>query len=90
MAQFCWSSRGHLPPYVGAELAGLCREAAIAALREDLVAAAEVANRHFQAARAAMRAALTSQVLAQYEKWQRDRQGRRAVHNEAGDAGSTA
>ncbi len=45
----------------GAQLANLCREAGMQALREDVAAAAAVAGRHFRAALAALRA----QVLAQ-------------------------
>jgi DNA-binding transcriptional regulator YdaS (Cro superfamily) len=57
-------------------LAGLCREAAIAALREDLEGAAQVAARHFLAARAATRASLTPEVMRQYETWQKARGGK--------------
>ena len=39
--------------FTGAELAAICREAALAALREDVDGAAAVAGRHFAAARAA-------------------------------------
>jgi SpoVK/Ycf46/Vps4 family AAA+-type ATPase len=53
----------------GAELAGLCREAALAALREDLAGAAAVAARHFTAARAAVSPALTASELEKYESW---------------------
>jgi len=53
----------------GAELAGLCHEAAIAALREDLQGASEVAERHFLAARAARRPSLTPAILGEYESW---------------------
>ncbi|KAK9812818.1 hypothetical protein WJX72_004297 [[Myrmecia] bisecta] len=55
--------------FTGAELEGLCREAAIAALREDLEGASEVAARHFHTARAATRAALTAQQLQQFASW---------------------
>eukprot|EP00798_Chlamydomonas_sp_ICE-L_P030681 gene30681-35705_t len=54
--------------FSGAELAGLCREAAIAALREDMEHGA-VAARHFRAARAGLRAGLTPEVMQYYEEW---------------------
>ncbi|KIY91653.1 hypothetical protein MNEG_16312, partial [Monoraphidium neglectum] len=44
-------------------------EAALAALREDLDNATEVAGRHFAAARAAASPALSWQDLARYEGW---------------------
>lgn len=55
--------------FTGAELAGLCREAALAALREDLAGADAVAGRHFAAARATVTPALTASELAKYEAW---------------------
>ncbi|GAB4813702.1 hypothetical protein N2152v2_000748 [Parachlorella kessleri] len=59
------------PLYTGAELAGLCREAALAALREDFSGAREVAARHFEAARGAVRPSLTPELLHKYESWSR-------------------
>jgi SpoVK/Ycf46/Vps4 family AAA+-type ATPase len=55
--------------FTGAELAGLCAEAALAALREDVASAAAVAGRHFAAARAAAAPALTPAQIAEYEAW---------------------
>jgi len=55
--------------FTGAEVAALCREAALAALREDLEGAREVAARHFDRARAGASPALTLEQLAQYESW---------------------
>ncbi|EFJ47542.1 hypothetical protein VOLCADRAFT_41454, partial [Volvox carteri f. nagariensis] len=52
--------------YTGAELAAVCREAALAALREDLHGASHVADRHFAAALRAVRPALTEQQLESY------------------------
>ncbi|WIA09999.1 hypothetical protein OEZ85_010211 [Tetradesmus obliquus] len=52
--------------FTGAELAGLCREAAMSALREDLTGAQNVANRHFLAAQASTRPALTAAELANH------------------------
>lgn len=57
--------------FTGAELAAICREAALAALREDVDGAAAVAGRHFDAARAAAAPALTAAQLAAYEEWGR-------------------
>ena len=54
---------------MGAELEGICREAAIAALREDVDAAQLVATRHFAAARAGARPAVTAKMLQQFEAW---------------------
>ncbi|PNG99305.1 hypothetical protein TSOC_014919, partial [Tetrabaena socialis] len=54
-----------------AELAAVCREAALAALREDLEGAAEVGGRHFEAALRAVRPALTPELLARYAAWGR-------------------
>ncbi|KAL0051736.1 hypothetical protein WJX82_001191 [Trebouxia sp. C0006] len=59
--------------FTGAELAGLCREAAITALREDLQGATQVCARHFAVARSGMQPALTKQSLEQYAKWQRNK-----------------
>lgn len=55
--------------YTGAELAAVCREAAMAALREDVEEADVVAERHFLAALDGVRPALTTEALAKYEAW---------------------
>jgi SpoVK/Ycf46/Vps4 family AAA+-type ATPase len=55
--------------FTGADLAGLCREAALAALREDLAGAQAVGARHFSAARSAASSTLTAAELAKYEAW---------------------
>eukprot|EP00775_Hariotina_reticulata_P006468 gene6468-6696_t len=57
--------------YTGAELAGLCREAAMAALREDLLGAQQVAAKHFYAALRSSSPALTADQLTKYEAWGR-------------------
>eukprot|EP00198_Chlamydomonas_reinhardtii_P002273 XP_001691609.1 cdc48-like protein [Chlamydomonas reinhardtii] len=57
--------------YTGAELAAVCREAALAALREDLQGAEQVAARHFAAAVAAVRPALSAAELDTYAAWGR-------------------
>jgi SpoVK/Ycf46/Vps4 family AAA+-type ATPase len=60
----------------GAELAGLCREAALAALREDLQGARQVAARHFGTARAACRApSLAPLAIAAFAAWQQGSSG---------------
>ncbi|XP_068654304.1 cell division control protein 48 homolog B isoform X2 [Aristolochia californica] len=51
--------------FTGAELAGLCVEAGMVALREDISAMA-VLNRHFWAARNSLRPALTESLLEEY------------------------
>jgi SpoVK/Ycf46/Vps4 family AAA+-type ATPase len=47
----------------------VCREAALGALREDEEHAARVCARHFDAALAGVRAALSAQDLERYEAW---------------------
>ena len=54
------------PLFTGAEIAGLCREAAMSSLRESLEAC-EVKQIHFLEARKHMRASLTELSLAAYE-----------------------
>ena len=61
----CWFATCASPT----ELAGLCREAALAALREGLVGAQAVAARHFATARAEVAPALTASDLAKHEAW---------------------
>jgi SpoVK/Ycf46/Vps4 family AAA+-type ATPase len=51
--------------FTGADLEGLCREAGMAALREDLLASS-VCNTHFQAARSSLRPSLTKEVVDKY------------------------
>ncbi|GAX73043.1 hypothetical protein CEUSTIGMA_g496.t1 [Chlamydomonas eustigma] len=55
--------------YSGADLAGLCREAAIYALRENLESASFLARRHFDSAVSAGKPSLTGAILQQYEAW---------------------
>ncbi len=75
------------PHFTGAELAGLCREAALAALREDFEGAQHVAARHFEQARAASNAPATSPLaLAALAQWAEGRR-RRPV---GGGAGASA
>ncbi|OEL12565.1 Cell division control protein 48-like protein B [Dichanthelium oligosanthes] len=51
--------------FTGADLEGLCREAGMAALREDL-SASLIRNTHFQAARSSLRPSLTKAVVDEY------------------------
>ena len=51
--------------FTGAELAGLCNEAGMVALREDMSAAA-VFDRHFWTARNSLRPALTKSQIETY------------------------
>ena len=55
--------------YTGAELAAVCREAAICALREDMEGAACVAHRHVVAALAGVRPAFSAEELERYAAW---------------------
>ncbi|KAL4433562.1 hypothetical protein ABPG75_000003 [Micractinium tetrahymenae] len=57
--------------YTGAELAAICREAAVAALREGVHSAKEVGQRHFNAALAGVRPQLDAAELLRYENWGR-------------------
>ncbi|VFR02338.1 unnamed protein product [Cuscuta campestris] len=54
--------------FTGAELEGLCREAGIVALREDL-SATVVCNRHFQAVLQSLTPALTWEVIESYSSF---------------------
>ena len=47
----------------------MCREAALAALREDLQGAATVAARHFLMARLAASPALSAEELRRFASW---------------------
>ncbi|GLC33083.1 hypothetical protein PLESTB_000372400 [Pleodorina starrii] len=62
--------------YTGAELAAVCREAALAALREDLEGASQVEARHFEAALRAVRPAMSAAELEAYAAWGRGGGGR--------------
>ena len=59
--------------WTGAELEGLCREAALCALREDLQGASSVCRHHFEAALAALHPGLTREALAAYAAFGRGR-----------------
>lgn len=52
--------------FTGAELEGLCREAALSALREDLQGAQQVAAKHFASVRMSMKPGLNPVLLQSY------------------------
>ncbi|KAL7096839.1 hypothetical protein ACP275_10G105400 [Erythranthe tilingii] len=54
--------------FTGAELEGLCKEAGIAALRED-ISASFVCNRHFQAVMKSLKPALTKEEINSYSSF---------------------
>jgi len=51
--------------FTGADFEGLCREAGMAALREDL-SASFICNTHFQTVRSSLRPSLTKAVVDEY------------------------
>lgn len=53
--------------FTGADLEGLCREAGMAALREN-ISASLIRNTHFEAARSSLRPSLTKAVLDMYSQ----------------------
>ncbi|KAL3693889.1 hypothetical protein R1sor_007540 [Riccia sorocarpa] len=63
--------------YTGAELAGLCREAAMAALRESL-SADTVFSRHFDTAKDSIRPSLTPLQIASFADF--DKSGKPVLH----------
>ncbi|KAJ0634461.1 putative AAA+ ATPase domain, ATPase, AAA-type, core, AAA ATPase, AAA+ lid domain-containing protein [Helianthus annuus] len=54
--------------FTGAELEGLCREAGIVALREDITATV-IHNRHFQTVKSSLNPALTSEEIDSYASY---------------------
>lgn len=64
--------------FTGAELAGLCREAVMAALRESLAQntlSDIVCKRHFDSARSGTKAALTQLQIASYANFKANIEG---------------
>lgn len=57
--------------FTGAELEGLCKEAGIAALREDL-SASSVCNRHFHAVMRSLKPALTREEINSYASFSKN------------------
>ena len=58
--------------FTGAELAGLCREAGMIALREN-IAADTVRGRHFKSAMESIRPSLTLSQISRFEKFYSNR-----------------
>ncbi|KAK2636041.1 hypothetical protein Ddye_030833 [Dipteronia dyeriana] len=58
--------------FTGAELEGLCREAGIVALREN-ISATVVCNRHFQTVKDALKPALTKEEVDSYSSYMKTR-----------------
>lgn len=57
--------------FTGAELEGLCREAGIVALRED-ISATVVCDRHFQTVRQSLNPALTAEEIESYSSFMKN------------------
>ena len=55
--------------YSGSDLEAVCREAAMAALREDITAKV-VAKRHFEEALKKIGPSITSEMIQYYKRWQ--------------------
>ena len=60
-----WKIAGCTELLTGADLEGLCREAGMVALREDL-SASFICNAHFQAAQSSLNPSLTKAVVDEY------------------------
>lgn len=63
--------------FTGAELEGLCREAGIVALREN-ISATVVCDRHFQTVKKSLKPALTEEEVASYFSFMKNRSERSA------------
>ena len=55
--------------YTGAEIEAVCKEAAMTALREDLMGAQEIQQRHFETAIEGIQPLLTSDDIIKYSEW---------------------
>lgn len=66
--------------FTGAELEGLCREAGIVALREDITASV-VCDRHFQTVKDSLKPALTSADIDIYSTFMKTRSGMPSQHS---------
>ncbi|CAN4124601.1 unnamed protein product [Withania somnifera] len=69
--------------FTGAELEGLCREAGIVALREN-ISATVVCDRHFQTVKKSLKPALTEEEVASYSSFMKNRFKRSADSFESG------
>ncbi|KAD7116564.1 hypothetical protein E3N88_03832 [Mikania micrantha] len=65
--------------FTGAELEGLCREAGIVALREDITATI-IRNRHFEIVKSSLKPALTSQQIDSYASYMNKKKTRKLPH----------
>ncbi|KAM3269219.1 cell division control protein 48 B isoform X1 [Capsicum chacoense] len=63
--------------FTGAELEGLCREAGIVALREN-ISATVVCDRHFQTVKKSLKPALTEEEVSSYSSFMKNRSKRSA------------
>ncbi|CAN0890509.1 Cell division control protein 48 homolog B [Linum grandiflorum] len=68
--------------FTGAELEGLCREAGIVALREN-ISANVVSNKHFQAVLESLKPALTIEVIEEYASFLKTQHTRSPSKNES-------
>lgn len=66
-----WQIAEETELFTGAELEGLCREAGIVALRED-ICATMVRNRHFQTVKASLKPALTKAEIDSYASFMKN------------------
>ncbi|ESW25502.1 hypothetical protein PHAVU_003G041700 [Phaseolus vulgaris] len=69
--------------FTGAELEGLCKEAGIVALRQD-ISAAVVFDRHFQIAKSSLKPALTKEEIDSYSSFMKTSSRALPSHSEAG------
>ncbi|KAI3818207.1 hypothetical protein L1987_12010 [Smallanthus sonchifolius] len=65
--------------FTGAELEGLCREAGIVALRENITATV-IHNRHFRTVKSSLNPALTSQEIDSYASYMNKKSTRNSPH----------
>lgn len=69
--------------FTGAELEGLCVEAGIVALRED-ISATVVSNRHFQTVKASLKPALTQAEINSYSSFMKNPSSKPSTQLESG------
>lgn len=72
--------------FTGADLEGLCREAGIVALRED-ISATTVWDRHFQLAKVSLKPTLAAEVVESYSKFS-NHSSLRATHDAPNSRGT--